>query len=311
MTGRINYGNGTRNYYLKDHLGSVRVVIDDGRTVVSANDYDMWGYYLENRTYNTTNTKNKFTGKERDNESTYDYFGARYYDARVGRWGQVEPLLNKYLSFSPYQYGLLNPTTILDVNGKDVRAVTPEAQQIIINTLPPEIRSNIVFDESGYINKTILNTVINNTSGNFEALKTLVNDTRLFDVILESKFLYINEAGQSKEINFGPIEIDDNYDPSPFDPQTKEKGYYGITLLPGINSPDEDIKIYINKELSSKGKSQILSHEGYGHAYMFAIGKNSRHEPENINGIFFESNLELGNQIINRIKETIKNMEEK
>ena len=131
ITGRINCGNGTRNYYLKDHLGSVRVVIDDGRTVVSANDYDMWGYYLENRTYESFNTKNKFTGKERDNESTYDYFGARYYDARVGRWGQVEPLLDKYISFSSYQYGLLNPMRLIDANGKDVYIFGPDA----INTV--------------------------------------------------------------------------------------------------------------------------------------------------------------------------------
>jgi len=62
-------------------------------------------------------SKFKFTGKERDEESQYDYFGARYYDARIGRWGQVEPLLNNLPDCSPYSYGLNNPIKILDVDG--------------------------------------------------------------------------------------------------------------------------------------------------------------------------------------------------
>lgn len=61
------------------------------------------GYPLENRTYNSSEMRYDFTGKERDDETSYDYFpacrsgsagrGARYYDSRIGRWGQVEPLL--------------------------------------------------------------------------------------------------------------------------------------------------------------------------------------------------------------------------
>ncbi len=117
ITGRINYAGNSKYYYLKDHLGSVRAVLDEGKTVISANDYDMWGYYLENRAYNTTNTKNKFTGKERDNESTYDYFGARYYDSRVGRWGQMEPAINNLISYSPYSYCILNPLKLADYGG--------------------------------------------------------------------------------------------------------------------------------------------------------------------------------------------------
>ena len=64
------------------------------------------------------NTSNKFTGKERDQETGYDYFGARYYDSRIGRWLQTELLYNKYLQFSLYQYGLLNPMILKDIDGK-------------------------------------------------------------------------------------------------------------------------------------------------------------------------------------------------
>ncbi|HRE42331.1 MAG TPA: hypothetical protein PLG90_13475, partial [Ignavibacteria bacterium] len=38
--------------------------------------------------------------------------------SRIGRWGQVEPLLDKYVSFSPYCYGLNNPMVLVDSDGK-------------------------------------------------------------------------------------------------------------------------------------------------------------------------------------------------
>ncbi|MBW7843480.1 MAG: hypothetical protein H3C40_12215 [Ignavibacterium sp.] len=46
-----------------------------------------WGIILNGRSTKAayTNAKYKFTSKERDVETGYDYFGARYYDSRIGR----------------------------------------------------------------------------------------------------------------------------------------------------------------------------------------------------------------------------------
>jgi RHS repeat-associated protein len=104
-------------YYYKDHIGSVRAVVDNAGAIVAGYDYDAWGYPLENRDYNGDSIKFKYTGKEFDKESYYDYFGARYYDARIGRWGQIDPLLNKYLSVSPFCYTLNNPIILTDPTG--------------------------------------------------------------------------------------------------------------------------------------------------------------------------------------------------
>jgi len=105
-------------YYYKDHLGSVRAVVNSDNEVLSAQDYDAWGYLLEGRQYESDSSKFKFTGKERDEESDYDYFGARYYDARIGRWNATDPLFEKYVSYSPYSYVLDNPLIFKDPNGK-------------------------------------------------------------------------------------------------------------------------------------------------------------------------------------------------
>ncbi len=122
--GKIN-ADTTRNYYLKDHLGSVRVVLNSTNTVISANDYDCWGYLLEGRTYESVSSVNqryKFTGKERDRdlESNYDYFGARYYDSRIANWTSIDPLFEKHFDYSPYNYVLRNPLVLIDPDGKQV-----------------------------------------------------------------------------------------------------------------------------------------------------------------------------------------------
>ncbi len=117
--GKIN-ADTTRNYYLKDHLGSIRVVLNSTNQVISAQDYDAWGYPLENRTYNSTAMRYDFTGKERDDQTTYDYFGARYYNSRVANWTSIDPLFEKHLDYSPYNYVLRSPLRLIDPDGKQV-----------------------------------------------------------------------------------------------------------------------------------------------------------------------------------------------
>jgi RHS repeat-associated protein len=114
--GRIK-STGMKYFYLKDHLGSIRAVINQNNVLVQAQDYDPWGHIA--RSWDSTSADYKFTGKERDVESSYDYFGARYYDSRIGRWGGVEPLLEKYLHLSPFCYSKNNPVIFVDPTGKD------------------------------------------------------------------------------------------------------------------------------------------------------------------------------------------------
>jgi RHS repeat-associated protein len=64
----------------------------------------------------------QFAGKERDNESGNDFFGARYYGFSMGRFLSPDPLLNSRRPDNPqtwnrYTYGLNNPLTITDPTG--------------------------------------------------------------------------------------------------------------------------------------------------------------------------------------------------
>ena len=61
-----------------------------------------------------------FTGKERDEETGYGYFGARYMDHEVmTMWLSVDPMADKYPSISPYAYCAWNPVKLVDPDGRD------------------------------------------------------------------------------------------------------------------------------------------------------------------------------------------------
>jgi hypothetical protein len=59
---------------LKDHLGSIRCVIDAVSNIISAQDVDVWGYQMMGRKFASSLPQYKFTSKERDIEGDYDYF---------------------------------------------------------------------------------------------------------------------------------------------------------------------------------------------------------------------------------------------
>ena len=62
-----------------------------------------------------------FTGKERDAETGYSYFGARYYDSDLsGLFSSVDPMAYKYPSLSPYVYCAWNSLKLVDPNGREV-----------------------------------------------------------------------------------------------------------------------------------------------------------------------------------------------
>ena len=60
------------------------------------------------------------TGKEKDSESGYYYFSARYFMPNLSIWNSVDPMADKYPSLSPYNYCAWNPIKLVDPEGKEV-----------------------------------------------------------------------------------------------------------------------------------------------------------------------------------------------
>ena len=87
-------------------------------------------------------------GKERDNESTYDYFGARYYDSRVANWTTTDPLFEKRIGWNPYNYVLRNPMILIDPDGRiDVPEVYKDLYPKLYSYLKNSFEKNVSEDK--------------------------------------------------------------------------------------------------------------------------------------------------------------------
>ena len=108
------------HYYLKDHQGNNRVVINQSGTVEQVNHYYPFGGLMGESTAGGVQPY-KYNGKELDRMHGLDLFdyGARHYDAAIGRWHSVDPLAEKYYSISPYAYVANNPIRFIDPDGRD------------------------------------------------------------------------------------------------------------------------------------------------------------------------------------------------
>ena len=125
----------TYHYYLQDHLGNNRVVIDEHGQVEQVNHYYAFGGLMGESTGGGAQPY-KYNGKELDRMHGLDWYdyGARHYDAVLGRWMCVDPLAEKYDNVGSYIYCKNNPIAFMDMNGKDgVAVIDYENHSIIIN----------------------------------------------------------------------------------------------------------------------------------------------------------------------------------
>lgn len=189
--------NGTR-YATADTLGSPRVVTNSSAAVVSRHDYKPFGEEISAGTGARTTgmgfpgasdgLRQKFTSKERDNETGLDYFLARYYAHPQGRFTSADPLMASGRTSMPqtwnrYCYVLNNPLNLIDPTGlegedpadqkkKDPKAEpapTPQAELPKVSVTAPEPgpRANVTLADGTYLTgmMSVLTITITDQSG--------------------------------------------------------------------------------------------------------------------------------------------------
>ncbi len=123
-------------YNLKDHLGNTRVTfkdkdnnwtIDPNTEISQINHYYPFGLNMEGN-WNGAQGSNKYqyNGKEWNDDLGLGWndYGARFYDPTIGRWLSPDPLAEKFLNWSPYNYGVNNPINVIDPNGMESEWIT-------------------------------------------------------------------------------------------------------------------------------------------------------------------------------------------
>ena len=113
------------NYYVTDHLGSTRMVVDSNNNVKETINYYPFGTEMRMEApaqmAGDTWQPYRFTSKELDKQNGLNWydFGARWFDvAGVPMWTSVDPLAEKYYPFTPYAYCAGDPVNKFDPDGK-------------------------------------------------------------------------------------------------------------------------------------------------------------------------------------------------
>ena len=119
--GYVTLADSKYHYFVQDHLGNNCVVVDQSGNVEEVNHYYPFGGLLSSSVSNAVQPY-KYNGKELDRKNGLDWYdyGARMYDAALGRWHAVDPMSEKYYSWSPYTYCMGNPINHIDPDGNTV-----------------------------------------------------------------------------------------------------------------------------------------------------------------------------------------------
>jgi RHS repeat-associated protein len=106
-------------YQLSNHLGTACLELDEAAAIITYEEYYPYGstsYQAGRTTIEVSLKRYRYTGKERDEETGFYYFGARYFTPWLGRWISCDPAFlqdgsNLYVGYKD------NPATLLDATG--------------------------------------------------------------------------------------------------------------------------------------------------------------------------------------------------
>ncbi|WP_415782677.1 RHS repeat domain-containing protein, partial [Flavobacterium jumunjinense] len=226
---------------------------------------------LKHEGYNSNNQQSnynyKYNGKELQTElglNMYDY-GARNYDPAIGRWMNIDPLAEKYIDYSPYNYVLNNPVKFVDPDGMQVDNIyglntesgditlletNDDKTDTLIDTSNQEVISDDVDKGLLYDGQNIMEDGLQ--TRNYKGGIKLIYDISLHTHDEIGGMIYKNSKGE-KYLNVLPythskIEVDEN----------------GVSMIAGF-SQKLDSPFFTSKDKTFSGTISIMFHTHPGH----------------------------------------------
>jgi RHS repeat-associated protein len=290
-------------YYHTDHLGSAQTITNYRGDLHERLEYtpygELWIDWQSNDAIDSTPFR--FTGKERDPETSLYYFGARYLDPKTSRWLSTDPAMyqgdyipsapiNKqarerngnlpgmggvfnYVNLHVYHYGGNNPIKYVDPNGEEIY-VPNEGDRNTIEEMINNVSSDkYKFDKDGYLFKV---GGIFSKNGFFGLGRSKEFSARLQEGINSGKTIRISISDDvvAKRSEGSDYDIGINIGAA-------ERGGGGVTsrvgslvfvAITGRDSPNE-IKM-TDGTSSTYSPTEILVHEMVGHAIPIINNQN-------------------------------------
>lgn len=167
-------------FYHGDHLGSASWITDYTGAPIQYIHYVPYGELIANQQMIGYDERYKFTGKERDAETGYDFFGARFY-WQAGTWLSVDPLAGDYPQISPYAYAAWNPIRFIDPDGREI-TITGEDGVTITYVPGGKYEGNDSFTKNTYTRLNQLNDMFSNT----DFMSSIVNSSDVYNISSET-----------------------------------------------------------------------------------------------------------------------------
>jgi len=189
------YQNGTFYYYLKDHLGDNRVIINSSGAVVEKSHYYPSGtrFFTESTSNSLNPLPYRYSGKELEamNGLNQMDYGARRRFSWGPIWTGVDPLAEKYYSISPYAYCHNNPINMIDPNGMG-DYYTKNGNRLGSDG----INDNLAYTASGVTKEDI-----KDEDGNVTGQKTTFNNSQKLSITNDDLNIYANTVAAESSGN--------------------------------------------------------------------------------------------------------------
>ncbi len=289
--GYVTLDDSKYHYFVQDHQGNNRVVLSQSGTVEEVNHYYPFG-----GTFASTSVQPyKYNGKELDRKNGLDWYdyGARMYDAAIGRFMKADRFSEKYVFLSPYQYGANNPVNNIDINGDSLALNNTSAAQAMVaiyNGLQNGTNINMKFN-NGVLDPTSIEKQAKTTSDFFlQDLYEIAINEKTIELSIANSNSYMRDGKKINEDFIAPYDYNTNEHPE------SEKalqsigasigrsihGNLGQTLVPdkklssGKKSIGGNVEVIINGKGALNHRTVGIAHE-FGHVILYLRNKPFGH----------------------------------
>ena len=283
-------GNDTEiRYFLTDHLGSVRAVVNSGCEVLERNDYQPFGKRWVTPSMPVSDNRDRFNGKEDQSFAGLPFsdYGARMYDYERGRWLTQDRFAEKYYSIGQYNYCAGNPVNYIDIKGDSLMIIDMASIISIYNGLAQG--QTVTFRmNNGVLDPTSFADVATNSDDFFlQDLFNIAQNSTMVELSTASHYTYLDQNGVIHTNTFEEAPYDSFTSDIPeYERYLLENGepigrsivgnlgqtkFPGAASLSGRRSTNKNVQIVINAKGNINHQSVGLADE-FGHVLLYMQG---------------------------------------